>query len=424
MATAARTAPAPAPAPDAETGRFVDVSHPDLWRDNRWHAPFAALRAAGGIHYYDQSRYGPYWAITTAAPILEIETKPEIFSSEGSLGGITLAGDGDDRLKPYELPTPMFIAMDAPKHTEQRKTVAPSLGPSPVAAMKADAVARTAAVLDALPIGERFDWVERVSIELATQMLAKLFDFPWEERDKLTYWSDILGDIELFHSEETRIHRTGIAFEMGMAFHALWEAKKLQPPGKDLTSAMLHSPAMGAMSDQEFLGNMILLIVGGNDTTRNSMSAYVRALELYPDQRTRLENDASLIPNAVQEIIRWQTPLAHMRRTALADYDLAGHHIRAGDKVCLWYASANRDEALFPDGEAIDIARPNARRHLSFGHGIHRCVGARVAELEVQVLLEQMAQRRLRPRMVAEPVHVAGCFTNGYRSMDVVLERY
>ena len=403
---------------------FVDVTLPELYAEDCWQAPFAALRAEGGIHYFAEGRFGPYWALTTAKPIVEVESKPEIFSSENSLGGITVAGRGYDHLETFEIPMPMFIAMDAPKHTAQRKTVAPSFGPTPVSDMKTEASVSTGAVLDSLPIGESFDWVDLVSMELTTQMLARLFDFPWEERRKLTYWSDVAGDIEAFHSEETRKFRLGVAYEMAAAFHTLWESKKGQPPGKDLISTMMHSEAMSHMDDGEFMGNLLLLIVGGNDTTRNSMSAFAYALNQFPEQRAKLEADPTLIPNAVQEIIRWQTPLAHMRRTAKEDYDLQGHHIRKGDRVAMFYLSANRDESVFPNGEAIDITRENARRHLSFGYGIHRCVGARVAELQLTSLLEEMAKRRLRVVVDAEPDFVPGCFVHGYKKMMVHLEHY
>lgn len=402
----------------------ADVTHPDLYVEDRWQPHFAALRAAGGIHYFDDARFGPYWAITTYKPIVHIEALPAIFSSAGNLGGITVAGQGEGALLSFETPMPMFIAMDPPKHTAQRRTVAPAFGPSPVAAMKAEATARTAAVLDSLPIGESFDWVDRVSMELTTQMLAKLFDFPWDERRNLTRWSDALGDIESFTTEETRRHRLEQAMEMGAAFGKLWQSKVGQPPSNDLISIMLHSDAMKDMDQFEFMGNLILLIVGGNDTTRNSMSAFAYALSQFPDQRARLEGDPDLIPNAVQELIRWQTPLAHMRRTALEDHDLFGHQIKKGDKLAMWYLSANRDESVFDDGETINVERENARRHLSFGYGIHRCVGARVAELQLLVLLEEMAKRRLRVQVEQEPDRVPGCFVHGYRQLQVRLERY
>jgi cytochrome P450 len=317
----------------------------------------------------------------------------------------------------------MFIAMDPPDHTAQRRTVAPSFGPGEVAAMKAEARQRTGELLDSLPIGVPFDWVQRVSIELTTGMLAKLFDFPWDERSKLTHWSDVGGDVELIRAPGGMQERNAKLQEMGMAFAALWQ-EKAQNPGKDLISVMLQSPAMNHMSPEEFIGNLVLLIVGGNDTTRNSMSAYAYGLSQFPDERAKLEANPQLIPNAVQELVRWQTPLAHMRRTVVADTELDGHQMRRGDKVVLWYISANRDESVFQDADRIIVDRENARRHLSFGYGIHRCVGARVAELQLITLLEEMARRRLRVNVLAQPERVPSCFVHGYKSLQVELSRY
>jgi cytochrome P450 len=401
----------------------LDVTQPDLFTEYRWHAPFKELRDKGGIYYCENGRFGPYWSITTYKPIVHIEALPKIFSSSWEKGGITVAGD-PEALLDGEVRMPMFIAMDPPQHTAQRRTVAPAFTPSEIERMKVECRARTAEVIDGLPVGETFDWVDRVSIELTTGMLAKLFDFPWEDRHNLTKWSDALGDIEAFGTKEDRQKRLMTAFEMGTAFNAVWESKKGKAQTPDLISIMLHSDAMSHMSEGEFMGNLILLIVGGNDTTRNSMTAYAYGLAKYPEERAKLEADPSLIPNAISELIRWQTPLAHMRRTATEDAEVEGHQIKKGDRMVLWYVSANRDESVFPDGEAIRVDRENARRHLSFGYGIHRCVGARVAELQLVTLLETMAERRLRVVPQAEPVRVPACFVNGYRSLPVKLERY
>ena len=283
---------------------------------------------------------------------------------------------------------------------------------------------RTAEVLDGLEWNKEFDWVDTVSIELTTQMLAILFDFPWEDRRKLTFWSDWAGDIELVKTEELRLERLKHMYECGGYFQNLWNQKLGKPPTPDLISMMMHSDAMAEMDQMEFLGNLILLIVGGNDTTRNSMSAAAYGLDLFPDQRAKLEADPSLIQNSVQEIIRWQTPLAHMRRTATQDTELEGQQIRAGDKLALWYLSANRDESVFEDADKIIVDRPNARRHLAFGHGIHRCVGARLAELQIATLLEEMAKRRMRVNVVGQPERVAACFVHGYRKLPVEISKY
>ena len=418
MATQIRTAP--------EIANPLDVSRAELWSEDRWQEPMRQLRAESPIYHCEDSKFGPYWSVTTYKPIQHIEALPKIFSSSWEYGGITVAGDGVEHLKEGEIPLPMFIAMDPPQHTAQRRTVAPAFGPSEIERMRADTVARTAALIDTLPVGQPFDWVEKLSIELTTDMLAILFDFPWEERHRLTAWSDALGDIESFDTTEQRQARTAKAFEMGAAFKELWDRKALNPGEHDLISIMLQSDAMKHMSEHEFMGNLILLIVGGNDTTRNSMSAYAYGLHCFPEERAKLEanHDPELAVNAMHEIIRWQTPLAHMRRTAMEDTELFGHQIKKRDKIALWYASANRDESVFPDGDRIIVDRENARRHLAFGYGIHRCVGARVAELQLTTLISEMQKRRLRVNVLAEPERVNASFVHGYRHMQVELEKY
>ena len=405
---------------EAELPDPFDVSRPELYAEHRWHEPFRRLRAEAPVHFTPESAFGPYWSVSTYKPIVHVEALPDIYSSSWTNGGgISIV----DRA-PDEKPMPNFIAMDRPKHTDQRRSVAPAFTPSEMVRMSASVRQRTAEILDALPWGERFDWVDRVSIELTTQMLAILFDFPWEDRRLLTFWSDWVGDVEVRKDPIKNAERTRHLHEMGAYFKRLWEAKANQPPSPDLISMMLHSDAMNHMDDQEFMGNLGLLIVGGNDTTRNTMSGLVYALDKFPDQRALLESDSAHIPNCVAEAIRWQTPLAHMRRTALVDTELEGQQIRKGDKVILWYISANRDESVFADADRFMVTRENARRHLSFGYGIHRCVGARLAELQVTVLLEEMVKRRMRVNVCEEPVRVAQSFVNGYKSMIVELERY
>ena len=404
-----------APAPEARTGLY-DMSRPELYRDDTWHEPFRWLRAHAPVHKVEESDFGPYWSVSTYKPIVEVESLPDLYSSEANGFTISPIAEGDVRM-------PMFIGRDRPIHTAQRRTVAPAFTPTEMQRLSSDIRRRTAEVLDALPAG-RFDWVEHVSVELTTQMLAILFDFPWEDRRKLTEWSDWMGDIESARDPERSQIRLEKVYEAGAYFQRLWAEKAGRPPAPDLISMMIHSDAMSHMDHNEFMGNLILLIVGGNDTTRNTMSGLVHALDLFPDERAKLEADAALIPNAVSEIIRWQTPLAHMARTATADTELAGQRIAAGDKLVMWYISANRDSDMFEDADAYRVDRANARRHLAFGHGIHRCVGARLAELQVAILLEEMQRRRLRVHGAGAPERVAACFVHGYRSLPVEVERY
>jgi cytochrome P450 len=400
----------------------IDVAVPELYAEDRWQDPFRRLRSEAPIQYVPDSKFGPYWSVTTYKPIVHIEALPKIFSSSFDRGGITL-GIQPKVARPGERRLPQFIAMDPPRHTGQRRTVAPAFGPSEVAAMQAETRLRTRALLESLPVGKPFDWVSKVSIELTTGMLAKIFGFPWDERHKLTAWSDAGGNIDAIVAEGGWDWFNGEMEAMGAAFAQLWQ-ERVANPGKDLVSVMLQSDAMRDMDPIEFIGNLILLIVGGNDTTRNTMSGYAYGLSQFPDERARLESHPSLIPNAVQELIRWQTPLAYMRRTVTEDTEVHGVHMKADDMVALWYISANRDESVFPDGDSIIIDRPNARRHLSFGYGIHRCVGARVAELQLVTLLEEMAQLRLRVHAIGEPERVPASFVHGYKKLMVELERY
>ena len=258
-----------------------DVSRSDIYAENTWHPIFREMREAGPLHYIDDSPFGPYWAVVGHKAIQHIEALPDTFSSSWEHGGITILERlTDEQLAERGLDErrelPMFIAMDRPQHTGQRRTVAPKFTPSGMAEMEGEIRQRTGELLDSLPRGEVFDWVDTVSIELTTGMLAILFGFPWEDRRLLTFWSDWSGDTELATVRELDEVRWGILQEMAAYFQSLWiERTHDKEPGDDLISMMIHSEAMNQMSPQEFMGNLILLIVGGNDTTRNSMSGII-----------------------------------------------------------------------------------------------------------------------------------------------------
>jgi cytochrome P450 len=389
----------------------VDVSDNALYVEDRWREPFAALRRDMPVSYRPESPYGPYWSVTTLDLIQEVEGNPDVYSSSADLGNITIV----DTISGVSFPN--FIAMDRPRHTEQRKVVQPAFNPSEMSRREIEIKQRTKALFDALPMDETFDWVDRVSIELTIGMMAILFDFPWEDRRKLKHWSDLASDVNPDQSAERHDHFMTEMSEMLAQFDRLLQEKLAQPPSGDLLSRMIHSEAMGSLTPMERIANIALLIVGGNDTTRNSMSGFVYACNKFPDQFDKLRADPSLIPNAAQEIIRWQTPVTHMRRTCTADVMLGGQQLRKGDKVVMWYISANRDESVFENADAFDITRANARRHIGFGHGVHRCVGARLAEIQLATLFEEILSRNIRIELAGEPERMPSCFLHGFTTM-------
>lgn len=392
----------------------IDVSDPELWRtDSHW-PYFERLRAEDPVHYCRESQFGPYWSVTKFDDIMAVDTNHAVFSSEIGLGGITIIDDDPkDAL-------PMFIAMDPPKHDHQRKVVAPIVGPGNLAKMEDLIRSRAIAILDELPIGETFDWVENVSVELTTQMLATLFDFPFEDRHKLTYWSDIATTLPAPGAAvETIEEQNAILMECLEYFVRLWNERVNEEPASDLISMLAHGESTRHMSPKEYLGNIILLIVGGNDTTRNTMTGSVLALNQNLEQYQKLRDHPELIPSMVSETIRWQTPLAHMRRTATCDTELGGKRIAKGDKVIMWYVSGNRDETVIenPNSYIIDRARP--RQHMSFGFGIHRCVGNRLAEMQLRIVWEEILKRYPMIEVMGEPVRPATPFVKGYQSLPV-----
>jgi cytochrome P450 len=390
----------------------INVANPFLFaRDihGRW---FKRLRDEAPVHYCPESFFGPYWSITRYEDIVKVDTSHEVFSSEPA---ITI-GDTQDNFH-----LPMFIAMDRPKHDEQRRVVSPVTGAENLRHFEPIIRERTTEVLDNLPVGETFDWVERVSIELTTRMLATLFDFPFEERSKLTRWSDIataIPGIGVIDSEE---HRNEELQGCLAYFTELWNERVKLPVKNDLVSMLAHGEATRNMEPMEYLGNLVLLIVGGNDTTRSTMTASALALHQNPDQYTKLVANPQLIDSMVAETIRWQTPLAHMRRLAKVDTELGGQKIKAGDKVVMWYVSGNRDERFMQNPDAFDIERPDVRRHLSFGFGIHRCMGNRLAELQLRILWQEILKRFDSVEVMGEPERTVSSFVHGFTAMPVKL---
>ena len=393
----------------------LDPADPQGFVDDTVGYVFERLRHEDPVHRSHSPVPGidTYWSVTRYQDIMHVDSHHELFSSEGGITLMDFPADDEQKLK-------MFIAMDPPKHDEQRKAVSPIVAPANLNNWRELIRRRTGQVLDSLPRNETFDWVDKVSIELTTYMLATLFDFPLQDRRLLTYWSDISTANKLTNPDapEPEVRMAELR-KMLEYFTRLWNERVNEAPRSDLISMLAHGPATRNMGPLEYMGNLVLLIVGGNDTTRNSMTGGLLALNDFPEEMAKLRANPALIEGMVSEIIRWQTPLAYMRRTAVRDTELGGKKIKEGDKLAMWYLSGNRDAAAIREPDRFIVDRERPRQHLSFGFGIHRCVGNRLAELQLKILWEEILRRFERIEVVGEPTRVRSAFVRGFSKLPV-----
>ena len=393
--------------------------------DTHWQM-FERLRREAPVHYTAKSEFGPYWSITRWADIMAVDTNHEAFSSADgiALANLEAIAEQEKILGPRRRGGAGFITMDPPEHGPKRKAVSGTLAPANLVKMAPQVRERAGQILDSLPIGEEFDWVDQVSKELTAMTLATLFDFPFEQRRKLTLWSDMFTNMP-GHGPVTSWEQKGAAImECFGTFHELWNQRvNAAEPGSDLISMLAHTEATRHMGMDEFQGNVVLLIIGGNDTTRNTISGSVYALNKFPEQYDKLRANPDLIVPMISETIRWQTPLAHMARTATRDVEFGGKTIKKGDRVAMWYVSGNRDETVIDNPNDFIVDRERARQHLSFGFGIHRCVGNRVAELQLTIIWEEILKRFPVIQVVEEPTRTHSSFVKGYEKMRVVIPK-
>ncbi|MGZ3402713.1 MAG: cytochrome P450 [Phenylobacterium sp.] len=391
----------------SEVGHFTSDTH---WP---W---FERLRREDPVHYCANSAFGPYWSVTRFQDIVAVDSNHEVFSSSSELGGIMIA----DTKEPNA--DASFISLDPPDHDAQRRVVTPTFSSAGMAEMEPLIRQRAAAILDELPVGETFDFVDKVSIELTSQMLATLFDYPFEQRRNLVKLSDMalsgppVGEL----TAEQIVEQQQAFMPLVMPFIGLWDARKEGPPANDLISLLSHDPVTRKDDRPEgYFGNLMLLTVAGSDTTRHSITGALMAFQDYPETYDRLRANPALLDSAVPEIVRWQSPVAHMRRTATRDTELGGKSIRKGDRVIMWYVSGNRDDTVIADADRFIIDRERPRQHVAFGFGVHRCVGNRLAEMQLRVVWEEILKRFERIEVVGEPQRLKSNFVKGYQSLPV-----
>jgi cholest-4-en-3-one 26-monooxygenase len=400
----------------------LDVYDPDRYVKAVPHEAFRRLRRESPVCFHPEpggfgaeSAGKGFWAVTRYEDVVAISKDPRTFSS--ARGGTNIWDLPPENLSTIQL---LLVNMDPPRHSQFRRLVSRGFTPRMIARLEPfirEAAIR--AIEEGGKLGE-CDFVRTLAAELPLIVIADLMGIAQSDRHKVFDWSNRLIGFDDPEFQTSLQDATIAASELWMYANELAVARKREP-GEDLVSLLVHAEVEGeALTEMEFDGFFLLLAVAGNETTRNAISGGMLALLEHPDQRQRLVADPSLLPSAVEEMLRWVTPVMHFRRTATRDTEIRGQKIKEGDKVVMYYASANRDEAVFPNPDTFDVGRtPND--HLSFGVGEHFCLGSSLARLELRVFFEELLKRYPSVEQTGPVRRLRSNFINGYKEIPVRL---
>jgi methyl-branched lipid omega-hydroxylase len=402
---------------DIELGRFLFWGEPIEARD----AVFARLRAAQPVAYHSRLDHLPgtptprgFWSVTTFAGVREVSRNPHLFSSaDGIRVDESIDPAFDDHFR-------SIISMDDPRHMKLRLVVQAGFTPKSIAKIEASVRERAhRLVMEAKERGGTMDFVETFSAPLPLQVICDMLGIPPADEQQLFEWTNVIngiGDPDYGISLET----LGAAIAALDTYALELGRDRRAHPRDDIASTLLSTEVDGErLTDREFANFFSLLIGAGNETTRNAISWGAKLLTDHPDQREQLRADYQAQSlGAADEIVRWSSPVIHMRRVATEDTVLGGQEIAAGDKVVMWYWSANRDEAVFPDGATFDIHRPNVKDQVGYGScGPHFCLGANLARREIQVMFDEILRELPNLEVVDEPTRLMSSFLNGIKRM-------
>ena len=400
-----------------------DLKDPDLYRNSMPYDVFAELRERDPVYWNPESDGAGFWAVMRHADIVAVSRDPQTFSSAHANGGhrifneneVGLTGAGESAIG---IP---FISVDPPVHTKYRKLLMPAVAPNRLEGIEARIAERAATLIAAVPRGEPVDIVPILSAPLPLLTLAELLGLPLDSWPQLFTWTNVFvgeDDPEFRQSPEA----TGAAMTEFIAFADDLFDRRRAAPGDDLASVLANGVIDGQPAAfRDFVGNLILVLVGGNETTRNSIGQTIVAFAADPAEWDKVRADPSILETGAAEMVRHASPVIHMRRTATGDTALGGKRIAKGDKVVLWYPSGNRDPAVFADPDRFDLTRRAARNHVGFGAGQHVCVGSRLAEMQLRIVFRLLSQSVARFEVVQEPRRFRSNFINGLKDLHVVL---